>query len=59
MRLPPRVRALKAAPDTAGPRFLLKGFALHPLFSGERGNSPINPNLPFPDLLTKRLQIPL
>ena len=45
MHLPVRVRALKAAPDTAGLYFLMKGFALHPFGEGERGNSPINPNL--------------
>ena len=45
MHLPVRVRALKAAPDTAGLYFLMKGFALHPFGEGERGNSPMNPNL--------------
>ena len=42
-----RVRALKAAPDTAGLYFLMKGFALHPFGEGERGNSQINCNLNF------------
>ena len=40
-----RVRALKAAPDTAGLYLLMKGFALHPFEEGERGNSPTNCNL--------------
>jgi hypothetical protein len=39
-----RVRALKAAPDTAGLYFLMKGSALHPFEEGKRGNSPINRN---------------
>jgi hypothetical protein len=41
-----RVRALKAAPDTAGLYFLMKGFALHPFEEGKRGTSLINCNLP-------------
>ena len=37
-----RVRALKAAPDTAGLYFLMKGSALHPFEEEKRGNSPLN-----------------
>ena len=35
-----RVRALKAAPDTAGLYFLMKGFALHPFGEGGTGDFP-------------------
>jgi hypothetical protein len=38
-----RVRALKAAPDTAGLYFLMKGFALHPFGEAKRGSSPAKP----------------
>ena len=37
LHLPVRVRALKAAPDTAGHHTLMKGFALHPFCDGGRG----------------------
>ena len=51
LRLPPRVRALKAAPDTAGhPLFYPRGTAspLEPCLKSKRtptANRPINPNL--------------
>ena len=38
-------------PDTAGPRFLLKGFALHPLLTGGTGQLPDKPK--FEDRLNR------
>ena len=44
-----RVRALKAAPDTAGLYFFMKGFALHPFGEAKQGSSPDKPQFSLPN----------